>query len=389
MPITLEQLITPTPAEEIETAVLDLCATGGLATTAWGSGDPIRTIIWAVSQVIADQKLLSVEIAKGGLGDYASGGWAKLWAQEIFSVLFIPAQPATGYVKFTNPTNVGFGSFAAGQLTVAHKVTGKTYRTQEAATIDANSVTPDILIQADEVGTASNAAPGEITTMITTLTGVTVSNALVVFGADEETNQKLVERARLKWGSLSANGPKNAYDYVARTPLDQLDPIDGEVMEPTSTPITRSKTTTVPDTGEVRVYIATATGAPSDADVDKITAAFEVYAEPWGIDSAAVAATERAVSITGRVFLKSSLTEAQIQARVQIALILYFATLDVGGVVISPLNGAVYKEKIENVIHQSVAGIEVVELLTPAVNVELLENEVVVLGAVSIEVVRI
>lgn len=383
--LTLQDIITPTEADEIEAEVLSLCATGGLTTSAWQPGSVVRTMIAILSEVISRKSLVEVEIAKGGLGDLASPTWAKLWAERIYNVIFVPAASATGYLVLTNATATPH-TLQPGDLIVAHAVTGKTYRNQDVIEVPASGSTdPAFAIMADEVGTASNAEPGAITRVVApgSLIGVTATNPGAVLGADEETTEKLVERTRLKLGSFSPLGPKKAYDFVARTPLDQFPAVDGTLLAPTSTPITRTRTTLNLATGDVETYLATAGGAPTGPDVDLVQAGFERWAEPWGTTSVALAASDLNVPVSYEVWVRTSLSEAQVASLASAALAAYFASVDVGGVVIPPDTGAIYVEAIENVIHMSIPGAKRVRVTAPAADVAVSPFQVPVLGAVS------
>lgn len=384
-PLTVDDVLTPTAADEIEQEILLLCASADepLPVTSWQDGDPLRTMIWAVSQVVAAKSVVEIEIAKGGLGDFASGDWAKLFAQAIYNVLFIPAAPAAGPVVLTNGA-IDQGTFQVGQLTVGHNTSGVTYRNQQVVVLAPNTVVSDRVFAADVVGIVGNAAPGEVQKMVTSLVGCTVTNVAPLLGANEESAQALVTRARNKLQALSPLGPKGAYDYVARTPLDQFPVVEGTLLAPTSTPITRTRTVADPASGDVTTYLATAGGAPVSADVALVQLGFYRWCEPWGQRSIAAAAGVVPVTVSYQLWIKSSLPSAQIQALVQAALITYLALVPVGGVVIPPDDGALYTEAIENVIHGSVAGVQRVKVTVPAVDVtDLLPSQIPVLGSLN------
>ncbi len=372
MPLPIDQVITVTTADEIETEVLSLCATAELSTSAWQDGSVVRTIITILSQVIAAKSELEPEIAKGGLGDLASPEWAKIWAQSIYDVLFVEAASATGTVDLANSSATVYTP-AAGELIVANTNSGQTYRNLNALTIPASGSLADVAIQADIVGIAGDAAPGEITTLVSALVGVTVTNPVAVLGADEETTSALVARTRAKLGSLSPLGPKDAYNYVAQTPE----------LAATSTPITRSKTTADSATGEVTVYCATAEGAPISGDIDIVQAALDKWAEPWCVTATAVAANELSVDITYQVWIRTSLTSAQVQTAIELALLHYLASVPVGGVVVPPDDGSIYVESITHVIHTTFPGIERVLVTIPAADLDLAAYEVPVLGTIT------
>jgi hypothetical protein len=382
----IEDVISLTAASDIQDGVLSLCATAGLPTSSWQPGGVIRTMIAEISTVIAQRAVIDVEIAKGGFGDLASPEWAKLWAYQIYNVLFVSSATAKGYLQLTNTTSDPH-TLQIGDLIVAHKTTGKTYRNQEVVEVAPLSTTSPFAIESDELGTASDAAPDEITVVVapSALIGVTATNPAAVLGADEEKTEALVKRARAKLGHLSPRGPKGAYDYVARTPLDQFEAVDDTgLLVPTSTPITRSRTTLDPVTGNIIVFIATAGGAPTFDDVARVNAGIWRWAEPQGVTSSALAASEIAIDVSYRIWVKTTLTAAQLTSIVNTALVSYLAGVDVGGVVIAPDPGAIYREALEFVIHTAVPGVKRVQVSVPTGEyVPVNANHVPVLGIVT------
>lgn len=385
MPLSIDDVITATTAAQVEQEILDLCATGGLPTTAWQAGGVIRELIAIISQEIATKSQVEIQIARGMLGDLTSSAWAKIWAQSIYNVLFVPASSATGFVTLTNAAAVNY-PLNPGDLIVANTSTGYTYRNQAAITIPAGGTLSSVAIASDQIGTVANAAPGAITTMVSTLVGVTVTNPLAVLGADEETTTALVARARNKLGSLSPNGPRSAYDYVATTPLNKFPAVAGVTLTPTSAPITRSKTTGSTSTGVVSVYIANASGAPSSGDIALVQTAINTWAEPWCVTATVAAATNVVIPITYQIWLKSSMTSASVQTLVANALGTYFSSIPVGGFTgdgAAAPNGAVYLDEIQSIIHDAVPNVQRVLLTAPSADVTVTPSQVPVLGTIT------
>ncbi len=378
--MSLQDLITEKTSDEMLEEEISIAQGEGLATTTWQSGSVIRTILVILAHMFAMFSGIIVEPIKGGFGDLLSSlAWAKIWAKQMFDVDHVGAEAATGYVTITNATTTQH-DLAAGELIVAHTTTGKTYRNTAAISILASSATASIAIAADEVGIASNAAPGAITTIVgPALDGCTVTNPLAVLGAEDETVPALVARSREKLGALSPDGPKEAYNYVVKTPE----------LCPTSTPITRAVTIADPTTGTLTVYCATASGAPSEDDIEICQEAIETWAEPWCTTGTAVAVTEVTINVTYDVWLRSSLEEEDIKDGVETALSEYLAALRIGGEVIPPASeGYVFVSALENVIgNATVAGVAIgtvrVEASVPSADVELEEGEVAVLGTVT------
>ena len=375
MTIPIDELIVPATRDEVLADLLAIAALLGQPTTSWQEGSALLTALMTVSQKISDETLTDAEIAKGGFGDLLpSDAWADLWAQSRFNVQRVAAVSASGYETFTADATAAANTYAAGEIILAHATTHKVYRNAAPVTIAPSSTIADQPIVADEPGIASNAAPGTITVMVSSLVGVTVTNPLSVLGSDRETTLALVLRARAKLGALSPNGPKDAYNYVATTPE----------LSATSVPITRTRTVASETTGAISVYLATASGAPSGADVAIVQTAIDAFAEPWGATATAIAATTQTVNITYQAWVSGSqLTSAQIQTAIANALAVWFSTLAIGGYVIPPDTGAVYVDALEQIIGQSTPGILRVVVSVPASDVALTANKVAVLGTIT------
>src|SRR5690606_27186702 len=107
----------------------------------------------------------------------------------------------------------------AGDLTFQSSASGKTYRNTEGGTLDTANPTLTLDVLAEEIGADSNAAAGEIDTLVTTLIGVTATNAAAVVGSDEEDDDDLRQRCRDALAALSPNGAAQAYSFIARSTL--------------------------------------------------------------------------------------------------------------------------------------------------------------------------
>ncbi len=109
---------------------------------------------------------------------------------------------------------------------------------------------------ADVIGTVSNAAPGQINSLVSAAPGVFVTNLLPASGNPYESNVALAARCRAKLGALSLNGPKGAYDYFARTSSTIL---AAQIPPKTLTSaITRESDVSI--SGNVAVVVANANG---------------------------------------------------------------------------------------------------------------------------------
>jgi hypothetical protein len=250
-------------------------ATLGLPTTAWQPGGITRTELAKLALALAGSDQVVSTMAQGGfldwaaavtpapavLGSAATPGWLDKLAQSTFNVTRTAATYAPGTVTFTNSFASSHGPYAPGTFHVANAA-GRTYSNTSSITI-AGSGTTTAAFQADVAGSASTAAPGTITTIVTSLVGVTVTNAASFIGTDAQSNASLVLACRNKQGSLSPNGPKSAYYYFAL----QASTILGALTPPVALqhPINRALVQANTSTGVVTTTIANAAGTTDGA----------------------------------------------------------------------------------------------------------------------------
>lgn len=373
----LLDLVKKKTREEFTDVLLSVASALGLSVTAWQEGGWTRTIIALLAQQAANFTEIIIEPIKGGFGDLlSSDDWADQWALGFYNETRVAAVAAkTDLFVATNSTATAH-PLADGEGIWAHNTSGKLYRNKGAVTIQPNTTTT-FTVEAVEAGSASSAAQNTVQTLVSpSMPGVTFTHPAML-GTDKETTAALIPRSRSKLTSLSANGPKGIYDYIATTPK----------YNPTTVPITRSKTTANETTGAVTVYVATGAGAPSGGDVTTTTASLDKWAEPWCVTATAVGASANTINITSTVTLKgSNLTVAQVQAAVLAALTTYFANLPIGGIEIPPAAGKVYVSNLIVVIANATPGVIGVTVTLPAADVAIATNEVPVLGAVTTNV---
>jgi hypothetical protein len=271
--------------------------------------------------------------------------------------------------------------FGIGEFIVSNPVTGKQYQNSAAVTIAASSITL-VPIVAQEAGAASTSGPGTITFLVTPLVGCTCTNLAAAVGADAETNVQLLARDQAKLGSLSPNGPAQAYFYVATSLLDPTVRFYNPAL---SAPITRVLPVSSP--ARVKVYLANASGAPSAPDVAIVDAAFQEWCVPLGTTATAYAAGETTVNVTATVYIPSSagVDPTQLQTAISSALAIYFAQLPIGGVT-GATDNIVPKSQIISVIDAANVNIADVVVVVPSGDTTVPETNVPVLGSVTITV---
>lgn len=373
---SLDDLTTPVTRAEVEASIYEVLSVLGVNTTSWKPGAVVRTMIVAVSIVLAAFSTLQAKIARSGFLELSSGDWLTLVAHYVYGVDRILANFATGQVTLTN-SGGGVYSGDADDLIVSNSTTGKTYRNTAAFSVGAlATVTLDI--QASEQGSASTSAPGAIDTLTTPLLSVTCSNALSVIGRDAEEDPSLRARCSEKLGALSPFGPWDAYASAVRNATHT----DG-----TSLGITRFRN--VKDgSGNVYTYLATDSGAVTgtvgdlETDLGLADEAIQQLAAPLAVTAHTLSATPVTITPTYEVWMynTSGQSPAQVQALIAAALGDFMASQPIGGNVISPAAGKVFVDAIRAVIASTLPQIFHVSLTLPAADVTLAITEVPVLG---------
>ena len=372
--LSLTTLLYQATKEAIYETALAVGDTVGLLTTSWHPGDPTRSEYHVLSEELATVEEIVVKYIASGFLDYATGDWLTLLAWQAFRVERTEATYATTTVTLTNGGGELFEDIEAGDLTFKNTLTDQTYTNTSGGTLASGpGTTLDVTVIADEAGSDSSAAATEIDDLVTGLLQVTCSNATAATGIDEESDAALRLRCVAKLGSLSPNGPRDAYNYVATTPA-----LTG------TTGITRSRTEGDSATGQVSVYLAGPSGAISGADRTLAEAAITEWALPLCITPTVASATNEVVLITYELWLYEAVskTEAEVITAIDAALAATFATRQIGGDVITTPPGALHVSLLESIIRGVYPDHAFkVEVTIPAADVSLLISEVATLGA--------
>lgn len=374
MPITLQTLFEPKTRDQILEQILGVAQAVGLPIEAWQEGSVGRELMTVFAQKLADYSTVGALAAGGGLLGYATEDWLTLLAQELYLIERIPATSGTCSVTLTNSSAVAY-VLAAGEVRVVNGTTGETYTSTDGGNLNALGGSLVLTVQADEPGTASNAAVGAINALVTPLLGVTVTNTSACVGTDDETDTALVARCRDSLGRASPNGPAEAYSYFAKTATRTA---DGTLIGVTRVNVVQGELT-------VTVYVADSDGPLESADLSDVNTAIQENCVPTGYTATVANATGVTVPVTCTVYLSpsSSLSIADLTSAVNERLVDYFATAPIGGYVVA--GGFIFRSAIIGEVFQAApADIIKVDLAAPAADVPLNPNQVAVLGTVTV-----
>lgn len=319
---TIDELLRPWTREEVQAKIYAAIAKRGVNTTSWAAGAVVRTMTLGASIVLSAFSNLVVIATKSGFIQWADEDWAPNVAEYLYGVTPLPATFAAGQLRLTN-TGGGVFSVEADDLIVQNSRTGKQYRNTTAFALGSlGTVTIDI--SAVEIGTASNAAAGEITEFVTPLIGVTCTNVAALIASDDEDKDSLRSRSLDKLGSLSPDGPSDAYSYAAR----------GATLANGSNAGITSARPYADGRGTLRVYVRTATGAPTEEQRAAAESACERNAVTLGVTLIVLAAIEVPVTLyyTAQVLNISQSQLDDLRDRIRTAVVSLFSSTAIGGI---------------------------------------------------------
>ncbi len=284
---------SPPPAGSWMAELLSIATALGLPTTAWETGQPLRTMLEICSVAQAKQDVLVSMAIQGGFLDYAATGtvveydlegnatqvqvsvdpstvtptptvantWLDALASSFYDVQRVPATYARVSITGLNDSIVTYGPFAPGTYHVSNPSTGATYSNVSTLSIPPGAIAPFIVV-ADLIGPVGSAAANAVTGSVTVLPGVAIGNLASAVGSNWQTNISLANLCRLKLGSLSPDGADAAYAFFALSALQKL-----AAQTPTVTlrggSITRVLVQSDRATGHVVVTAANAAGVVS------------------------------------------------------------------------------------------------------------------------------
>lgn len=381
---SLSDLTTPLTRDQVKASIYNVLNIVGVDTTSWKPGAAVRTMITGSSVVMAAFSTLQAKIASSGFLELATDEWLTLVARYVFNEERLEATQATGIVTLTNAGGLTF-VLDPGDVVLLNPDTDKTYTNDDAINLGPGDVL-DIAITSEEFGAATSSTPNTIVQLVTTLLGVTVTNAASVVGQDAEEDPILRIRCKEKLGSLSPNGPWDAYSFVAR----KATRLDGTTIGVTRVRVTKD------GFGHVEVYCATATGGVTgtsgdpNTDLGAIHDAIQHQAAPLSIteNTHSAVAIVLPVTYTATMYNTSGLSEQQIKDAIASALTAYFPLQPIGGNVVGGV-GYIFQDAVRTVIGASLSQIFHVVVTLPAGDTVLGISDVATLGTVTGTIVQV
>jgi uncharacterized phage protein gp47/JayE len=342
--LSLASLLVPKTSDQWFATYLGILELVGLPTTSWGPKSvPVR-ILRALSDGTAEVSLTVSQITRGGYSELAEDEWLTLRSRSQYENEREPPVATEGVVTLVDDGG-GPHTIAVGSIRVKSSTDRFYVNTTDGGGTLALDGTLAITIKAEEPGTAYNVAGSELE-LVTSLPTVELdvaSDWITISGTDGETDARLRDRNRTKWGTLGTGSPPLAVANWVLAGVPNVTKVSVQDWNPLGD-------------GTVQVVLATDSGPASPADVAAAQAIFNGK-RVSGSSVVAVAADPVTVDVVATVYVPSA-SKAAAQAEVVRKFAELTAQLAIGG--------TIYRSKLIDVLHAADKGVRNVVLTTPS-----------------------
>lgn len=370
MTIHISQLFAVNTAAKILSTGLGVAQALGLPVSTWRAGDPTRSLYHYLAEVLAAHDTIVASFIKAGFLSSAIEAakedgnldWLTVLAYELYGVTV----PAATYATFqVTLHNAGGGNYPrlAGEITVKSSASGATFHNLDAPAPLVAGATVVYTFVADAAGSDSSVAQDEIDELVTTMLGVEIVTNTSGFGQDEPTPDEIGILCNATLGSLSVNGPPDAYAAVC---------LNAELTG--TSEVKRASATGDSTTGLARVFVASASGGVSVEGVQLCQDACEHWATPLCVTPQVASASPIAVNLSAQI--QGTAIPEGFQALVAGEYAKYLASL--------PIGGTVARSAVIAAVHRAIPQATSVNLLAPAADVAPAVGEVAVPGSVTV-----
>jgi uncharacterized phage protein gp47/JayE len=355
--LSFQQLNTPYTEAQAEAVIIQRLSEIGFASKGWQSGSAQLTFVklgaWGFS---AGSRVVQA-LLRAAFNELSTGDFLTRFSYSHYDNIRAHAVAFRYACTLTVAAGEGPHTVEAGDIVATNGV--HFYRNVDDGgvtyPVDLTDAAPVMLtLEAEKPGRDQAAGDGTITTLVTSLAGVTIDNpepSLIRAGSDEESDAALRARNRTKWALLAVDMPEDGYTNTALGALP-----NGRIAVDSSNPR---------GPGTVDIYIA---GESDAAGVDDVTAVDEAIQARRAVtaDVEVIAAAATSVVVSGIVYARAPATIPAVREAVKS----YVNALPIGGMRLTPSTNGVPEDGITAAIH-SVAGVQNVDLTSPLVDIHL------------------
>lgn len=339
---SIGELLTAQTSDEVFAVFVQALVNLGVPANKWRRGGVASSMLRVVAITFAGFTSLMVAALSAQFLPYASGNWLTLLAYYVYGVTRTPATFASTSCVLTNDGG-GVYSYSIGQFTVKDSVTGVTFTNQalfSLAAAGANPTTATVAFEATVLGSAGNANPGDIDTLVTSALGVSVTNPGPAIGIDQQSDSDLQAECTDSLAARNVRNPRNAYEWAVTTATNSVTgaPVAinrVQVSAPGATYVSGVPLTppAAGAPGTVTVWCASPSGPASSTDLAGAAQAIEQGVRAEGVDVNVLSATPVNYQRTLNAYARAlpGLTAASLQSSAETAIAVLFSNYKVGG----------------------------------------------------------
>lgn len=334
--LSLVALTTPLTMAQCRALMVKALVGMGVRADLWIAGGVASSILTVAAQLAANASILIATVISGFFLPLASGTGLQLLAIYVYGVTPPAATFATGNLLLTN-TGGGVYTVAVGGY-VALGNNGQTYTNTAPFTLGAvgsANATVSIPVQCSTQGSIGTANPQTVTTQVTILLGVTVTNPAAIVGIDSISDAALRQLCLNALGARSVRGVRTAYGYAVQTAINS---VTGQPVNINRWSISESS-----HTGVVTIYAAAPSGTPDPNDVLGVVANIEAVARPNAVTANVVSASVVYDTDALVVYCLAPVgtTTASLQTAVASGLTTFFENYPIGGITAADDQGTI------------------------------------------------
>jgi hypothetical protein len=303
---TFASLITVATAAKLLERGLSVARLLSLPVDSWRAGDPTRSLYHFLAEYLSTHDQVAAEYIKAGFLDWAAGDWLKVLAYQVYGVEAEDASSASNTLRLSNSSG-GLYAFDAGDVIWRSSFTGKTYHNRDPFTLNPLQSNLEIYWVADEPGADSSVGNNEIDEFVTPFPGISIVSSSAGYGSDAQSDDSIKLACRESLGATSPNGPREAYEYIAKR--SQLTGTNE---------VTRARASGDTGNGTVYVRVASAAGPVSADALEKVERAVVVWATHIGGTPIVQNVTTTSVAYDVRLIARTSLNENTANVRLAV-----------------------------------------------------------------------
>lgn len=328
--IPIAQLLVAPTVDQFRAQLVTLLLSLNVPADKWRKGGALSTMLTVIAMSLNTMAILVALAINGFFLPNATGQYLVNLAFYLYGITVPQATQATGQFTFTNTGNGVYSgpSFAAGKVIVEDSITGVTYvTTQDLNLTAAGGAQPvqTVGIQATIFGSKGNANPGDISIIVTTMLGVTGSNAIAAVGLDTPSDPTIRSLCLASLAARSVRGPRGAYQFAIQTASNAI----------TGLPVNINRWWISPNNshGTVTIFLASPSGPADGNDVQGVANNIEAVARPGAVTVFTISASAIAYSPTLTLWASAppGVSSGQLQAAAATAVANFLSTYSIGG----------------------------------------------------------